>query len=172
MKMSRFLIGLLVTLTVSLPGCGHNKFEQEVVTEKVAVKLARQVAEGDYQVITTAELKALLDTTPELVLVDAMPYATSFKKQHIAGAVQFLFPKGTMETWDPAETDGKTEADFESQLGKDKEKLIVVYCGFTACGRSHNAAMWARKCGFTNVRRYPGGIFAWKGAGFPVVTEK
>lgn len=162
----------LALLTLSLAGCGHNKFQQEVTTEKVAVKLAREVVEGDYQLITTAELKALLDATGDLVLVDAMPYEASFRKQHIAGAVQFLFPKSTMATWDPAETAGKSEADYDSRLGKDRDKLVIVYCGFTACGRSHNAAMWARKRGFTNVKRYPGGIFAWKGAGFPVVADK
>ena len=53
---------------------------------------------------------------------------------------------------------------------EDKDKLVVVYCGFTACGRSHNAALWAKRNGYTNVKRYPGGIFAWKGAGLPTVA--
>ena len=52
-------VGLAVLLVGS--GCGQNKFQQEVETEKVAVKLARQMAEGEYELITTAELKALLD---------------------------------------------------------------------------------------------------------------
>ena len=151
-------------------GCGQNKFQKEVETEKVAVKLARHMAEGEYEVITTAELKVLLDKRPEMVLVDAMPLEASYKKQHISGAVQFLFPKATMQTWDTAETAGKSEEDYESLLGEDKKKLVVVYCGFTACGRSHNAALWARRKGYLNVKRYPGGIFAWKGAGLPTVA--
>ena len=161
-------VGLAVLLVGS--GCGQNKFQQEVETEKVAVKLARQMAEGEYELITTAELKALLDKRPGLVLVDAMPLEASYQKQHIGGAVQFLFPKATMEIWDTAETAGKSEADYESLLGEDKQKLVVVYCGFTACGRSHNAALWARQKGYENVKRYPGGLFAWKGAGLPTVS--
>jgi hypothetical protein len=51
-----------------------------------------------------------------------------------------------------------------SSIGPDKNKLIVIYCGFVQCTRSHNGAMWAVKNGYPNVYRFPGGIFAWKGA--------
>ena len=47
----------------------------------------------------------------------------------------------------------------------NKDKPIVVYCGFTGCARSHQAAMFLRKQGFTNVYRYVGGIAAWVDAG-------
>jgi rhodanese-related sulfurtransferase len=57
-------------------------------------------------------------------------------------------------------------------LGSDKNKLIVIYCGFVKCTRSHNGAMWAVKNGYTSVYRYPGGIFAWKGAKYPVAEVK
>lgn len=42
-----------------------------------------------------------------------------------------------------------------------KDKLIVVYCGFTACKRSHAAAAYLVEKGYTKVYRYPGGISAW-----------
>jgi rhodanese-related sulfurtransferase len=32
--------------------------------------------------------------------------------------------------------------------------------------------MWAKKMGYTDVYRYPGGIFAWKGAGFESESVK
>ena len=165
------VIGIAVLVLVG-SGCGQNRFQQEVETEKVAVKLARHMAEGEYEVISTAELNGLLEKKPEMVLVDAMPYEASYRKQHISGAVQFLFPKATMEAWDSGETAGKSEEDFVSLLGEDKEKLVVVYCGFTACGRSHNAALWARRKGYKNVKRYPGGIYAWKGMGLPTVAAE
>lgn len=50
----------------------------------------------------------------------------------------------------------------------DKDKVLVFYCGFTKCTRSHNGAMWAEKLGYKNVYRCPGGIKAWLEAGYPV----
>jgi rhodanese-related sulfurtransferase len=93
---------------------------------------------------------------------------TEAKKQHMPGAVQFLFPIPDMKEWDTKETDGKSTDDFKQLLGDNKEKSIVIYCGFVKCTRSHNGAAWAVKLGYKNVYRYPGGIFAWKGADFPI----
>ena len=53
-----------------------------------------------------------------------------------------------------------------ARLGSGQDKKIVIYCGFTKCGRSHNAALWARELGYTNVYRAPGGITAWKDLGY------
>jgi rhodanese-related sulfurtransferase len=77
-----------------------------------------------------------------------------------------------METWDTKETDSKTQDDFASLLGPDKDKTIVIYCGFVKCTRSHNGAMWAKKLGYNNVLRHPGGIYAWLGAGYPIEGSK
>jgi len=145
---------------------GTNKFEAEVEKETDAVKLAREVVRGDYDVITTEELKKLIDSGQEIVIVDTMPYADSYKKSHIPGAQQFLFPIPEMTTWDSKETDGKSQDDFKALLGPDQNRTIVIYCGFVKCTRSHNGAMWAKKLGYKNVLRHPGGIFAWKGAGY------
>ncbi|MDW7772277.1 MAG: rhodanese-like domain-containing protein [Desulfobulbaceae bacterium] len=153
-------------------GFGGNKFEQEVENETRAVNLVREVQRGGYDVITTEELKSLIDSGRDIVIVDTMPFEDSYKKQHVPGARQFLFPIPEMEEWDTAETDGRTREDFAALLGPDKDKTIVIYCGFVKCTRSHNGAMWARKLGYTNVLRHPGGIFAWKGAGYPVADVK
>jgi len=48
-----------------------------------------------------------------------------------------------------------------------KDKLIVVYCGFVKCKRSHAAADYLVKNGYTKVYRYPGGISAWGDAELP-----
>ena len=73
-----------------------------------------------------------------------------------------------MNQWNINETDGKSQEDFIKLLGSDKDKPIVVYCGFVKCTRSHNGAAWAVKLGYKKVYRYSGGIFAWKGANYPV----
>ncbi|MBF0303926.1 MAG: rhodanese-like domain-containing protein [Desulfamplus sp.] len=143
-----------------------DKFKQEVETEKVAVKLVRDVQKAGYNLVTTEELKSWIDSKKEMVIVDTMPYEDSYKKSHIPGAVQFLFPIPDMNNWETKETDGKTEEDFKKLLGSDLDKTVVIYCGFVKCTRSHNGAVWAKKLGYKNVYRYSGGIFAWKGAGF------
>ena len=145
-----------------------NKFEKEVEKEAGAVKLVCEVQRGGYDVVTTEELKKWIDSGKEMLIVDTMPYEDSYKKQHVPGAVQFLFPIPDMKEWDTKETNGKTLEDFKKLLGNDKDKLIVIYCGFVKCTRSHNGAAWAVKLGYRNVYRYPGGIFAWKGADFPI----
>ena len=112
--------------------------------------------------ITTDELKKLIDSEQDILIVDTMPYEASYKKEHVPGAEQFLFPIPDMDAWDRKETDGKTETDFVNLLGPDKDKTIVVYCGFVKCTRSHNGAAWAVKLGYKNVYRYPGGFLPGK----------
>ncbi|MEE4254916.1 MAG: rhodanese-like domain-containing protein [Desulfuromusa sp.] len=164
-----FFTLLTALLFISTPAFSFdNKFEKEVKLEKVAVKLVREIQRGGYDVVTTDELKKWQDDGKEMVIVDTMPFEDSYKKAHVPGAEQFLFPIPDMVSWDEKETAGKSQADFEKLLGPDKNKTIVIYCGFVKCTRSHNGAVWAKKLGYKNVYRYPGGIFAWKGADYKI----
>ena len=172
-RLITFFILLTALLLISTPAFSFgfgNKFEKEVKTEKAAVKLVREIQRGGYDVVTTDELKKWQDEGKNMVIVDTMPFEASYKKAHVPGAEQFLFPIPDMVSWDEKETAGKSQADFEKILGPDKNKTIVIYCGFVKCTRSHNGAVWAKKLGYKNVYRYPGGIFAWKGAHYK--TEK
>jgi thiosulfate/3-mercaptopyruvate sulfurtransferase len=164
MIVSVLVIGLAVPAMAFL----DNKFEKELEKEAGAVKLAREIQRGGYDVVTTEELKKWIDSGKDMVIVDTMPYEDSYKKNHVPGAVQFLFPIPDMNQWDINDTDGKSQDDFFKLLGSDKDKPIVVYCGFVKCTRSHNGAAWAVKLGYKKVYRYSGGIFAWKGAKYPV----
>lgn len=170
--MKKIVLALILTvLTASgVQAFGTDKFKEEVEREASAVKLAREVVQGGYNLITTEELQAVLKSGEKVVVIDTMPYEASYKKGHIPGAKQFLFPIPDMNTWDVKETDGKTQEDYQKLLGPDKNMKIIVYCGFVKCTRSHNGAIWAKKLGYTNVSRYPGGIFAWRGADYPVET--
>ena len=166
------VLGMVAAMTSPAEAFLDNKFEKEVEKETGAVKLVREVQSGGYNVVTTEELKKWIDSGKDMMIVDTMPYEDSYKKQHVPGAVQFLFPIPDMKEWDTKETDGKTMENFKKLLGGDKDKPIVIYCGFVKCTRSHNGAAWAVKLGYKNVYRYPGGIFAWKGADFPVEKVK
>lgn len=161
---------MAAVLIVGLAGsaAAKNKFEKELDKEAGAVKLVREIQRGGYDVVTTDELKKWIDEGKEMVIVDTMPYKDSYKKAHVPGALQFLFPIPDMNEWDTKETDGKTQDDFIKMLGEDKNRPIVIYCGFVKCTRSHNGAAWAVKLGYKDVYRYSGGIFAWKGADYPI----
>ena len=168
--MLKLMIVSVLVIGLAAPAMAFfdNKFEKEIEKEASAVKLVREVQRGGYDVVTTEELKKWIDGGKDMVIVDTMPYEDSYKKIHLPGAVQFLFPIPDMNQWDINETDGKSQDDFIKLLGTDKDKPIVVYCGFVKCTRSHNGAAWAVKLGYKNVYRYSGGIFAWKGAKYPV----
>ncbi|MBU0769524.1 MAG: rhodanese-like domain-containing protein [Proteobacteria bacterium] len=166
---SLVVVGLFV-IGLTSPSLAKNKFEKEVEKEQEAVKLVREVQRGGYDVITAKELKDMIDSGKDVLVIDTMPYDASFKKEHVPGAEQFLFPIPEMKEWDTKETGGKTVDDFKAMLGPDMSKTIVIYCGFVKCTRSHNGAMWAKKLGYKNVFRFSGGVFAWKGAKYP--TEK
>ena len=161
-----------IVLAMTTPSFALGKFEEELQKETGAVKLVREVQHGGYDVAATQTLKQWIAAGKDMLIVDTMPYEASYKKAHIPGAKQFLFPIPEMSKWNVKETDGKTKADFEALLGPDKNKIIVIYCGFVKCTRSHNGAMWAVKLGYKNVYRHPGGIYAWKGAKYPTAKVK
>lgn len=168
-RLLMFFTLLAALLLISSPALSFdNKFEKEVKAEQQAVKLLREVQRGAYDVVTTAELKKWQDEGRDLLIIDTMPFEDSYKKAHVPGAKQFLFPIPDMNAWDSKETAGQSQQDYEKLLGPDKSKTIVIYCGFVKCTRSHNGAVWAKKLGYENVYRYPGGIFAWEGAGYPI----
>ena len=167
-RFSMVLGALLLTLMLAGPSMAKDVFEKEVEQEASAVKLVREIQRGGYDVVTTEELHSWIEQKKDMIIVDTMPYEASYKVNHIPGAEQFLFPIPDMKEWDPKETNEKSLAEYQALLGENKDKPIVVYCGFVKCTRSHNGAAWAKKLGYKNVFRYPGGIYAWKGAKYAI----
>lgn len=137
--------------------------KQELMNEEIAVNFYNEVKRGGYDVVNTAELKKWIDEKKDILIVDTMPLEDSYKKNHIPKSVQVEFPIPEMTEIKP-----ETQDALVKLLGENKAKTIVFYCGFPKCTRSHNAAMWAKKLGYTNVYRYPGGIKAWSESGFAV----
>ena len=162
-KYGFFLGGLLVLAALALAGCSQSWSGKELELEKNSVTLAKETERGGYKLITTPELKAWIDQKKPMMVIDTMPLEDSYKKQHVPGAVQYDFPIPEVKEMDEA-----ARAKFEQFLGPDKDKTLVIYCGFVKCTRSHNGAMWAVKLGYKNVYRCPGGIKAWDEAGYPV----
>ncbi len=135
----------------------------EKAKEIIAVTFAKEMMEGGYKAVTAEQLKKWVDEKKPMLIIDTMPLEASYKKQHVPGAVQMEFPIPEMKEMDDAK-----KAEFIKLLGPDKDRLIVFYCGFVECTRSHNGAMWAVNLGYKNVYRFPGGIMGWDQAGYPV----
>jgi len=165
-------IPLIATLLLGIANVSaeEKKFKEDAIQE-IAITLANQTVAGGYKLMKIKELKRLIDNHKDFVLIDAHP-RREFVEGYIDGAKNFGFQSKHTGEWDK-DIDvkgGATLADYRKLLGNDLSKMIVVYCGFTKCGRSHNAAWWARFLGYTNVYRAPGGITAWKDAGYPYKT--
>ncbi len=97
--------------------------------------------------ITIKELKTAMADN-KVTLIDANG-TESFDKGHIPGAVNY------------SEVDTK----LASVLPKDKNALVVAYCGGPKCNAYESAAKAAKKLGYTNVKHLTAGISGWKDAG-------
>ena len=73
--MTKGLIIGLATLclcsTASAFSFGTDKFKEEVDKETSAVKLTREVQQGGYGIVTTAELKSMIDSGKDMLIIDS-----------------------------------------------------------------------------------------------------
>ncbi len=73
----------------------------------------------------------------------------SFKAGHVPGALNFA----------------AIEDNLAASLPKQKDALIIAYCGNPKCGAYLRAAKAAQKLGYTNIKHMSAGISGWKAAG-------
>jgi len=76
----------------------------------------------------------------------------AFRAKHIPGSIHFNTPD-------------------EMLAGLQKDDEIVVYCSNPDCLASLAAYHRLADHGYTNVRRYSGGLVDWENAGFPLEGE-
>ena len=114
----------------------------------LAVALVSGIAyAGDYADISIADLKAAI-AAKSVTLLDANG-SGSWQSGHIPGAIDFTANKEKL-------------ADL---LPKDKDALIVAYCGGPACSAYKAAADVAKQLGYTNIKHLSAGIRGWKKTG-------
>ena len=107
----------------------------------VAAPIAMLAAE--FPDISIAELKKAI--AEKKVTVIDVNGGESFKNGHIPTAVNFASVQG----------------DLGAALPKDKDALIVAYCGGPSCNAYTRAANAAAKLGYTNVKHLSAGISGW-----------
>ncbi len=153
---------ILVPILLFLAGCGPH--HPPVVTEPTPQQIA-DANQADYTFINTKDLAELIHQRSNMILIDARPEPI-FRKGHILGSTSFLFPDRTpVDPWSETTHGGPSPETYARQLGQDKAIPIIVYGENAQSQRSHQAALWARRLGYKNVRRFVGGLAAWMDAG-------
>src|SRR5205085_10889323 len=103
------------------------------------------------QLISRDELKQKLERGDQLKLVMALG-DWQYRAKHIPGSLHF-----------------PTLQEARASLSPGDE--IVVYCSSSACTASVSAYQYLVRHGYTQVRRYAGGILEWEEAGYPLEGE-
>ncbi|MBC7692397.1 MAG: rhodanese-like domain-containing protein [Methylotenera sp.] len=99
--------------------------------------------EAHYPLITKAELKDV--AAKKAAFIVDVNSEESFKKVHVPGAIHFA----------------ANEKEFTQVLPKDKNTMIVSYCGGVQCSAWKKAAQEACNLGYTNIRHFKEGIQGW-----------
>lgn len=151
-----------VSLSLILVGCQSST---PIVAAKSQEAIKQEAKEGGYQLLSTKELAERVSSRSNMVLIDTTP-REHFQRHHILGATHYLFPADAKaETWDVNKYGGPDSDDFARRLGKEKGLPVVFYAEDSHSLRSHHAASWAKKLGFTQVYRYAEGLAGWTKSG-------
>ena len=116
--------------------------------ESAEQAMVGKVTEAGYIDVTPEEAKQLMDTIPDLVIVDVSP---KYAQGHLPGAVNYYVGDGSL---DAAISD------------LDKSKPYLVYCHVDSA--SIAGAKKLVEAGFDPVYRLEGNYSAWVDAGYPI----
>jgi len=100
-----------------------------------------------YPEIQISELKSAI-AAKNVTILDVNG-TDSYKQGHIPGAIDFTANKQKLA----------------NVLPKDKNALVVAYCGGPKCNAYETAAKAAKELGYKNVKHLTAGISGWQAAG-------
>jgi rhodanese-related sulfurtransferase len=117
--------------------------------------ISASVYAGEFADITMKDVKAAADAK-SAVIIDANGPGSYTTKGHVPTALDFNAIKDNLA----------------ASLPKDKNALIIAYCGNPGCGAYLRAAKAAQKLGYTNIKHMADGIDGWKTAKMPTESAK
>lgn len=120
---------------------------KKILALAVTTLLAINSWAADWADVSIKELKQAMQEK-KVTLIDVNG-TDSYKEGHIPGAINF---------------DANQEK-LAQVLPKDKDALIVAYCGGPQCKAYQSAAKAAQKLGYKNVKHLSAGISGWKSSG-------
>lgn len=107
-----------------------------------------------FPVITTDDLKGMIASKKEFVLIDART-RPEYQEAHIDGAINI--PEKEFDRLAPT-------------MLPDKAKQVVLYCSGIKCGKSKRTAVKAAALGYTNLVLYNEGFPVWEERGYKIVA--
>jgi rhodanese-related sulfurtransferase len=117
-----------------------------LITLASSLLLGATLSAAEFPDISIADLKTAI-AAKKVTVIDVNG-TDSYKSGHIPGAIDFDASKDTLA----------------KLLPKEKDALVVAYCGGPTCGAYQQAAKAAQKLGYTNVKHLSAGISGWKSA--------
>jgi rhodanese-related sulfurtransferase len=100
--------------------------------------------------VTPEEAKTLIDTNPDLIVIDVSPY---YNQGHLPGAIHYYLGDGSLDAAIPS---------------LDSNGEYLVYCHVDSVAIS--GAQRLIDAGFATVYRLEGNYAAWRNAGYPIET--
>ena len=137
------------------------KFKDEVGAEKYAINFVKEVLKGKYSWWNQRRIPGSINSVvgamngPEFKILSGEKKAL---KKAVKKACTEYYNEKTKK-WQNTKPAKKYFKQKKTRVNKNKK--IIVYCGFVGCARSHQGAMYLKKLGYKKVYRYPGGIAAW-----------
>jgi len=105
------------------------------------------VLAAEFPDVTISEVKEAVKSK-KAVIIDVNG-TESYTEGHVPGALNFE----------------AIQSNLAQKLPKDKDTLIIAYCGNPRCTAYKAAAKAASKLGYKNVKHMSAGISGWKAAG-------
>ena len=127
---------------------------KKIIALLAAAFITASVYAGEFADISTKDVLAAA-TAKSAVIIDANS-PDSYKAGHVPGALSWAEIKG----------------DLAAKLPADKNTLIIAYCGNPHCPAYAQAAVAAKKLGYTNIKHMAEGIEGWNAEKLPTVAAK
>lgn len=121
-------------------------------TPALADKPVAPVTIPGTHIINAEQLIELINTTPELVIIDARR-REEYARGHIEGAICML--------------DSDMTPEMLGSKVQNKESPVVFYCNGGRCVRSTNASKKAVSWGYKRIYWFRGGWEEWRDKGLP-----
>ncbi len=144
MKKAIWLL-IFASLLMALAGCA--------TTQKSSDQAKKEV-KTDWKFHTIVDVKfvqqyAKLPRPENSIIIDSRPARPKYDKGYIPTAISI--PNSKFDK-------------MINKLPKDKNTLLIFYCGGLKCKLSHKSARKAEKLGYNNVKVFATGFPAWKKA--------